>query len=151
MQKKAITPEEYLASLPEERREAIAKLRATILKTQKGVSEQIQYGMLAYPLSRKLYPSGYHCSPSQDVPYISLASQKNHISLYHMGLYAHSPLLKWFLAEYKKTGLKLDMGKCCLRFKKPEHVPYELLTELLKRMKPKDYAEAYRRLDPRQK
>ena len=139
------TVKEYLQAIPEERKEPIRKLRETILKNlPKGFEEGFGYGMIGYVVPHSLYPSGYHCDPKQPLPFMGFASQKNFISFYHMGIYADAELLQWFQDEYVKvTKTKLDMGKSCVRFKKPEHIPYELIGKLVKRMKPKDWIELY--------
>jgi uncharacterized protein YdhG (YjbR/CyaY superfamily) len=145
MQSKATTPEEYIAALPEDRQAAMIKLRATIKKNlPKGFEEKIGYGMIAYVVSLKTYPAGYHCNPSMALSFICIAAQKNFISLYHMGVYADKKLLDWFTAEYAKAvPTKLDMGKSCIRFKKLENIPYKLIGELAAKMSPKDWIELY--------
>jgi uncharacterized protein YdhG (YjbR/CyaY superfamily) len=145
MQSKATTPDQYIAELPEERKEAMTKLRNVILKNlPKGFEEMMGYGMMGYAVPHKLYPSGYHCDPKQPLPFMGMASQKNFISFYHMGMYADEKLLKWFQAEYPKhCKTKLDMGKSCIRFKKPENIPYDLLAELCKKMTPQQWIELY--------
>jgi len=145
MQSTAITPEEYIDSLPEERKAAMTKLRKVIKKNlPKGFKEGMGYGMLGYVVPHSLYPPGYHCDPKLPLPFLSIASQKNFIAVYHMGIYADSALLKWFTDTYAKTVAgKLDMGKSCLRFKKPEQIPYELIGELSSKMTPADWIALY--------
>jgi hypothetical protein len=145
MQSNALTSEEYINSLPEDRKEVISKLRKIILKNlPKGFQETMGYGMLSYNIPHKLYPAGYHCNPADPLPFINLASQKNFVALYHMGLYADPKLLKWFIAEYPKySKAKLDMGKSCIRFKKIDQIPYELIGELAKKMTVKDWITLY--------
>jgi uncharacterized protein YdhG (YjbR/CyaY superfamily) len=145
MQSKATTPDQYIAELPEERKEAMTKLRKVILKNlPKGFEEMMGYGMMGYAVPHKLYPSGYHCDPKQPLPFMGMASQKNFISFYHMGMYADEKLLQWFQAEYPKhCKTKLDMGKSCIRFKKPENIPYDLLAELCKKMTPQQWIDLY--------
>lgn len=145
MTSQAKTPEEYLSQLPEGRKEAITKLRQLLLENMPtGFEEVISYGMLAYVVPFSTYPSGYHCNPKQPLPFLSLANQKNHIALYHMGLYANPELLSWFTAEYTKHSTqKLDMGKSCIRFKKPEHIPYTLLKELVQQVTPQQWVNQY--------
>lgn len=142
---KASTPEQYMHELPEDRQDAMAKLRNAIRKNlPKGFDERIGYGMLCYVVPHELYPAGYHCDPKQALPFVSLGSQKNYIALHHMGLYANPELLKWFTEEYSKhSKTKLDMGKGCIRFKKPEHIPYELVGELMKKVTPADWIGMY--------
>lgn len=100
--------------------------------------------MLGYVVPHSLYPAGYHCDPKTPLPFLAIASQKNFIALYHMGIYAKPELLKWFTTEYPKhSTAKLDMGKSCIRFKKPEHIPYTLIAELAKKMTVKDWIATY--------
>ncbi|HRG45358.1 MAG TPA: DUF1801 domain-containing protein [Leptospiraceae bacterium] len=145
MQAKEISPDQYVNSLPEDRKEAITQLRKIILKNvPKGFQEAMSYGMLGYVVPHKLYPAGYHCNPELPLPFISLASQKNFIALYHMGMYADKKLLQWFTTEYPKhTKAKLDMGKSCIRFKKIDQIPYKLIEELVKKMTVKDWITIY--------
>jgi hypothetical protein len=145
MQSKAVTPQKYMAELPADRREAMTKLRDAILKNlPKGFEETMQYGMLSYVVPHSLYPAGYHCKPADALPFISLASQKNNISFYHMGMYAMPELLQWFTAEYPKQAKgKLDMGKSCVRFKKVDDIPYKLIGDLVKKVKVKDWVDCY--------
>ncbi|MDX1903187.1 MAG: DUF1801 domain-containing protein [Thermonemataceae bacterium] len=130
------TPEQYIEQLTDERRVAVEQLRKVILDNlPEGFSETLSYEMLAFVVPHSLYPNGYHCNPKQPLPFISLASQKNYIALYHMGLYTDNNLLKWFAEEYPKyVKTKLDMGKSCIRFKKPEQIPFELIGELCSKM-----------------
>ena len=139
------TPEDYIHELPAERAEHFNKLRETILKhLPKGFEECISYGMIGYVVPHKLYPPGYHCDPKVPLPFVSIASQKNFIALYHMGIYANPELLNWFVAEYPKhCKTKLDMGKSCIRFKKPDDIPYKLIGELLKKMSVKEWIALY--------
>jgi uncharacterized protein YdhG (YjbR/CyaY superfamily) len=145
MQIKAASPEEYLAQIPEDRKEALTKLRATLLENlPDGFEETISYGMIGYVVPHTLYPSGYHCNPQLPLPFINVASQKNFIALYHMGLYADKEMLDWFVSEFPKySSAKLDMGKSCIRFKKPEHIPFELIGELAAKMTPEQWIEIY--------
>ena len=145
MQSKALTPDQYVNELPADRKEAISALREIIRKNlPKGFSEEMNYGHIGYVVPHSLYPGGYHCDPSLPLPFMAIASQKNFIALYHMGIYSQPELLKWFTTEYPKHNkAKLDMGKSCLRFKKPENIPYKLIGELVKKMKVKDWIEVY--------
>ncbi len=149
LKSKAQTPDEYLAELPEKRREIISQVRETLLRhLPKGFEEVMGYGMLGYVVPHSLYPSGYHCKPSQPLPFINLASQKDHITVYHMGLY-DAKLLKWLQREWEKHSTrKLDMGKCCLRFRKPEDVPLDLLGQLAEKLAPQQWIEIYERNKP---
>lgn len=141
----AETPEAYIERLPEEKREAIVRLRATIKESlPAGFAETMQYGMISYVVPHSLYPAGYHVNPQEPLPFMSLAAQKNYIALYHMGLYAFPEVLAWFATEYPKhVKTKLDMGKSCIRFKNPEAIPYALLGALFKKITPEDYIEKY--------
>jgi uncharacterized protein YdhG (YjbR/CyaY superfamily) len=145
MQSKATSPDEYLAGLPADRKEAMEKLRKTLAKNlPKGFKETMAYGMLCYVVPHTIYPQGYHCKPEQALPFISLASQKNFIALYHMGIYADPQLLKWFTDEYSKTSkTKIDMGKSCIRFKKPDQIPFTLIGQLAAKMSPVDWIKLY--------
>jgi hypothetical protein len=145
MQSKSKTPKEYLDSLPEERIAPMLKLRKAITKNlPKGFKEEMSYGMLGYVVPHSIYPKGYHCDPKLPLPFLSIASQKNFIAVYHMGIYADQDLLKWFLNEYPKhSKKKLDMGKSCLRFKKDDEIPYELIGQLASKMNPKEWIAVY--------
>ena len=145
MQTQASTPDEYVEKLPEDRKELIQKLRNTIKKVlPKGFEEVVSYGMLGYVVPHSIYPKGYHCDPKQPLPFMALASQKNHIGFYHMGIYADEKLLNWFTTNYPKhCKTKLDMGKSCVRFKKPENIPFELLSELVQKMTVNDWVQLY--------
>lgn len=145
MQSKATSPEDYLNELPEDRKAAINALRKVIKKhLPKGFKEEMSYGMIGYVVPHKLYPNGYHCDPKLPLPFMSIASQKNFIAVYHMGLYADEKLMKWFTDAYAKAVPgKLDMGKSCLRFKKTEQIPFDLIGELAARMTPQDWITLY--------
>ena len=145
MQIKAATPEEYLEKIPEERKMALSKLRAVIKENlPMGFQESMSYGMIGYVVPHQVYPDGYHCDPKLPLPFINIASQKNFIAMYHMGIYANKELLDWFVNEFPKhSNLNLDMGKSCIRFKKPEHIPYELLGKLVKRMTCEEWIRLY--------
>jgi hypothetical protein len=145
MQSKASTPEAYIAEMPADRQKAFSKLRAVIKKNlPKGFKEGMGYGMLGYSVPHSMYPAGYHCDPKQPLPFMSIASQKNFIAVYHMGVYAMPELNKWFLKEYAKVSTKKpDMGKSCLRFKKPEEIPFELIGELAAKITPEEWIKYY--------
>lgn len=145
MTSKATTPEQYLKELPADRKEAVTQLRNVVVKNlPKGFQEGMGYGMLGYSVPHSIYPAGYHCDPKQPLPFAGIASQKNFIAFYHMGVYAMPELLKWFVAEYPKhSTARLDMGKSCLRFKKSEHIPYKLIGELVKKVSVKDWISVY--------
>jgi uncharacterized protein YdhG (YjbR/CyaY superfamily) len=147
MQSNASNPEQYIAELPDERKEAMSKLREIILKNiPDGFEEQMSYGMLGYVVPHSIYPAGYHCTPKLPLPFINLASQKNFISLHHMGLYTEGKLLEWFLEEFAKTGYKLDMGKCCVRFKNMSKIPFDLIEELVRKVTVNQWIETYEKL-----
>jgi hypothetical protein len=141
----ATTADEYINSLPADRKEAINKLRQTILQNlPQGFKEEVGPGMLNYVVPHEKYPAGYHCNPKQPLPFISLASQKNFIALYHMGIYAMPHILKWFEKEYPKhSPSKLDMGKSCIRLKKPEHIPFKLIGELMQKISVDEWISFY--------
>ena len=145
MKSAANTPEEYINNLPDDRKQVMNTLRKTILDNlPKGFSETINYGMIGYVVPHSMYPNGYHCNPKLPLPFMSIASQKNFIAIYHMGLYANQKLLNWFLEEYSKHGnTKLDMGKSCLRFKKMDQIPFELIGELSKKITVKEWIATY--------
>lgn len=133
MQSKATTVEAYLASLSDERRFAIAAIREVILRNLNADFEEgMQYGMIGYFVPHRVYPAGYHCDPKQPLPFVGLASQKNYLSIYIMSLYNDSQQLKAFVEDWKKTGKKLDMGKCCIRFKRLEDVALEVIGKVIK-------------------
>lgn len=145
MTSNAKTVEEYIASLPEDRQIAITKLRNVILENiPEGFEEGMQYGMIGYYVPHSIYPSGYHCDTKQPLPFLSIASQKNSINIYHMGIYMKPELLNWYIGEYPKyIKTKPDMGKSCLRFKKIENLPYELIGNLMKQISVSEYIEVY--------
>jgi hypothetical protein len=146
MQSKAKTVVEYLNSLPEDRQKVMKALRSAIKKNiPKGFEETMSYGMIGYVIPHKLFPAGYHCDPSLPLPFINVASQKNYISVYHMGLY-DGELLEWLKGEWTKfSSKKLDMGKCCLRFKKPDDVPIELIGKLVSKVTPHQWIKFYQK------
>lgn len=145
MQIKADTVEQYLERVPKKHQTAIIALRETIRKNiPVGFQETISYGMIGYVVPHSIYPKGYHCNPKLPLPFINLAAQKNYIALYHGGIYADLNLLEWFQKEYPKhCSNKLDMGKSCIRFKKTEQIPYDLIAELVRKMSLKDWITIY--------
>jgi uncharacterized protein YdhG (YjbR/CyaY superfamily) len=145
MQSSAKNIETYMAELPADRKEVITRLYTVIRENlPEGFSEGIGYGMIGWVVPHTLFPACYHCDPKQPVPFINLASQKNHIGLYHMGMYGSSALLNWFVEEWHKhSKKKLDMGKACVRFKNTEDIPYELIAELCKKLTPKQWLDVY--------
>lgn len=145
MQLSANSPEEYIAQLPEERKEPMQRLRQTIANNlPKGFVEEMNYGMIGYVVPHSKYPAGYHCDTKLPLPFINIASQKNFIALYHMGIYAKPELLKWWEEEYPKhVKTKLNMGKSCIRFKKVDQIPYDLIAELMQKMSCDEWIELY--------
>lgn len=145
MRSVAASPEEYINSLADDRKQAIAELRNTISNNlPAGFEETMGYGMIGYVVPHTLYPNGYHCDPKLPLPFINIASQKNFIAIYHMGLYADENLLKWYKNEYAKySKLKLDMGKSCLRFKKLGDIPLELIGKLASKVTLQQWIQCY--------
>lgn len=140
-----MTVAEYIAQVPEDRLEGINTLRETILKhLPVGFKECISYGMVGYVVPHSIYPSGYHCDPKLPLPFMSFANQKNFISFYHMGIYADPYLMEWFTSEFaKRSKAKLDMGKSCIRFKKVETIPFDLIGELVAKISVNDWIATY--------
>jgi len=135
MQSKAQTVEQYLAELPADRREAIQAVRRIILNNlSPGYQEGMQYGMIGYFVPHSVYPPGYHCDPRQPLPFAALASQKNYMSLYLMCVYGNPEHEDWFRQAWSKSGKKLDMGKSCVRFKKIDDVPLDVIGETIRRV-----------------
>ena len=145
MTSEAKNPDEYISSLPEERKIYMEKLRNVILKNlPKGFEEGMNYGMMGYYVPHAIYPKGYHCKPSDPLPFMGFASQKNTINFYHMGIYANKDLYDWFVAEYPKYSTrKLDMGKSCIRFKKFDEIPFDLIGELVTKISVEDWIATY--------
>lgn len=141
----AKTPEEYIQKIPENRQTAFSRLR-NILKEHlpPGFEETMSYGMIGYVVPHSMYPEGYHVDPKLPLPFINIASQKNFIALYHSGIYADEEIEKWFREEYvKQVPTKLDMGKSCIRFKNPDHIPFELIGELAEKITPEEWINTY--------
>lgn len=145
MQSTAKNVKDYLKELPEDKAPYFTKLRDTILKNiPKGFEEGMGYGMMGYSVPHSIFPQGYHCDPKLPLPFAGIASQKNFIALYHMGIYADPKLLQWFESEYPKhSKSKLDMGKSCIRFKKADQIPYDLIAELMRKITVKDWIKMY--------
>lgn len=145
MQSSAATVDQYLDELPDDRKKAIQQLRKVIKKNlPKGFQECMNYGMIGYVVPHSKYPAGYHCNPELPLPFMNIASQKNSINVYNMGLYGDPALYKWFVDSLtKQSGKKPDMGKSCLRFKKPEDIPYDLIAELAAKISPDDWIKRY--------
>ncbi len=145
MQSDAKTVDEYFDALPVDRKSAMEQLRRVILDNiPLGFSEQMSYGMVGYVVPHSTYPEGYHCDPKLPLPFVNIASQKNFIALYHMGIYADKEMLDWFASEYPNySSAKLDMGKSCIRFKKTEQIPFELIGQLMRKTSVKDWINTY--------
>jgi hypothetical protein len=145
MTSNAKTTQEYIDSLPEDRKEIISNLRNIILKNlPKGFEEGIQYGMIGYFVPHSIYPDGYHCDPKIPLPFMSIASQKNFLAVYHMGIYTKTELMDWFVSEFPKhSSKKLDMGKSCIRFKNMNDIPYDLIGELTSKLTPEEWINLY--------
>jgi uncharacterized protein YdhG (YjbR/CyaY superfamily) len=145
MQSNSTSPQEYIDSLPEDRKSSVEKLRQVILNNlPEGFQEVMGYGMLGYVVPHQIYPDGYQCNPKLPLPFMNVASQKNFVSLYHMGIYANPDLLNWFSVEYsKRVNTKIDMGKSCIRFKKIDQIPFELIGELVRKISVEDWIFCY--------
>ncbi|XXF76218.1 DUF1801 domain-containing protein [Myxococcaceae bacterium GXIMD 01537] len=144
MQSKATTVDQYLAALPDDRRTALSAVRRVILENlDEGYEEGMQYGMIGYYVPHKVFPAGYHCDPKQPLPFAALASQKNHMAVYLMGVYGQPAQEQWFREAWAKTGKKLDMGKACVRFKKLQDVALDVLGEAIRRAPARKYIEHY--------
>lgn len=141
----ATSPQAYMDALPTERQEAVRQLRNAIRQhLPAGFEEVMNYGMIGYVVPHALYPPGYHADPKVPLPFINLASQKAYIALYHMGLTADDELRRWFTAEYPThSKTKLDMGKSCIRFKKPADIPYDLIGALASKRTPQQWIALY--------
>ena len=145
MQVKANSVNEYITQVASEKQEAVSKLRHTLIENlPEGFTEGMSYGMIGYGVSHDIYPKGYHCDPKLPLPFISIAAQKNFIALYHMGIYANQTLFDWFVNEYPNhCKSKLDMGKSCVRFKKMDDIPYQLIGELATKMTCEEWISCY--------
>ena len=147
MQYNANSPEDYISQVPEERQVILQKLRQTIKDNlPKGFEEGMQYKMIGYFVPHSVYPDGYHCNPKEPLPFMSFASQKNSVNLYHSGIYAKKELYDWFVEEYPKySKRKLDIGKSCIRFKYLDDIPFELIAELTQKITCEAWIEIYER------
>lgn len=145
MQYKAETPEEYIDQLPSDRKGPVAKLRSVILKNiPRGFEETIGYGMIGFVVPHSIYPDGYYCTPNLPLPFMNIASQKNFIAVYNMGMYSKKELYDWFITEYPKhSKRKLDTGKSCIRFKYLDDIPYELIGELASKITVDEWISYY--------
>ncbi|MEX2182683.1 MAG: DUF1801 domain-containing protein [Gemmatimonadaceae bacterium] len=151
MQSKAKTVSAYLAELPPDRRGAVEAVRKVVLEhMDPALEEGMQYGMIGWYVPHKVFSPGYHCDPRQPLPYACLASQKHHLSLYLMSVYADGTRNEqWFRKAWAKTGKKLDMGKCCIRFKRAEDLALDVIGEAFDRSSVKDHLAHYAQYDPR--
>jgi len=142
---KATTVKEYIAELPPDRKKAMTQLRKVILENlPEGFEETMSYGMIGYVVPHSKYPAGYHCNPTLPLPFMNIASQKNFIAVYSMGVYSDPELLKWFSdAHAKASPKKLDMGKSCIRYKKTEDIPFSLIGQLAAKRTPDQWIAAY--------
>ena len=145
MQYDAKSVDAYISQIPEDRKIAMGKLRDVILKNlPEGFEEGINYKMIGYYVPHSKYPEGYHCDPKLPLPFMNIASQKNSINIYHNGIYADKKMLDWFVREFPKhSSRKLDMGKSCIRFKKIDEIPYELIGELVSKMTVDEWIAIY--------
>ena len=137
--------ENYVAAQTAERRAALQSLLTTIRRNlPDGFEERIQYGMIGFAVPLETYPSGYHVNPKEPLPFFGLANQKNYIAFYHMGIYGDPALMEWFQKAYADLNIgKLDMGKSCIRFKKMDRIPLDLIAELSKKITPAQYIKQY--------
>ena len=143
----AKTVKEYLAGLPEDRRAAISAVRDVILKNlSEGYEEGMQYGMIGYNVPHRIFPAGYHCNPKVPLPFAALGSQKNHMAVYLMCVYGDEGTRKWFEAEYRASGKKLDMGKACVRFRKLDDLPLDVIGQAIARVPAAKYVARYEAL-----
>ena len=141
----ASSPDDYISKLPDDRKEAVIKLRQTVLENlPEGFEETMSYGMIGYVVPKTIYPEGYHCTPELPLPFMNIASQKNYVALYHSGIYADKKLNEWFVNEYPKhCRIRLDMGKSCIRFKKIDDIPFQLIAELTRKMSSQKWIQIY--------
>ncbi|MEO1535097.1 MAG: DUF1801 domain-containing protein [Planctomycetota bacterium] len=132
---KPTTPAQYLKSLPDDRRKALTAVRKVInANLPEGYKEGMQYGMIGWFVPHSIHPAGYHCDPAQPVPFIGLGNQKNHMALYMFCIYTDARLSDWFVKAWTKTGIKLDMGKSCIRFKSLDGVALDVVGEAVSRV-----------------
>lgn len=144
MQSKATTVQQYLAELPADRRAAIQAVREVILQNlDQGYEEGMQYGMIGYHVPHRIFPAGYHCDPKQPLPFAALASQKNYMAVYLWSVYAEGSEERWFREAWARTGKKLDMGKCCIRFRRLEDAALNVIGEAIRRVPMKTHIAQY--------
>lgn len=150
MQSAATTVSEYIAGLPEDRQKVVEAVRKVVRKNlPKGITEQMQYGMIGWVVPHKVYPAGYHCKPSDPVPFAALASQKNHLSLYLLTAYEDDGTAQWLKDEFAARGKKLDMGKSCVRFKKLEDLPLDVIGQVVARIPVDEFLRRYEAAIPK--
>jgi hypothetical protein len=137
--------EEYMEKIADNHKFSVNKLREIVKQNiPVGFEEMLNYGMIGYVIPHDLYPKGYHCDTKLPLPFINIASQKNFVAFYHIGLYAMPVLYTWFIDEYTKLDLKtLDMGKSCIRFKKPDDIPFKLIGELVSKISVEKWISIY--------
>jgi len=144
LRSEAKTADEYIAGLTDDRREQMSEVREVILKNlPKGIEENMNWGMIAYEIPLSTYPDTYNGQP---LMYAALASQKNYMAVYLTNVYGNPKLEEWFLAEYKKTGKKLDMGKSCVRFKTIDDLPLELIGKTIAKTTPEDMIDVFEKI-----
>ncbi len=145
MRIEADSVKDYLSKVPEERVVVMKKLWNTIKKNiPKGFKACLNYGFPSFAVPHSIYPDGYHCDPKVPLPFVSIGSQKNFIALYHSGIYADPKLHDWFVEEYPKhCKYKLDMGKSCVRFKKMDDIPMDLIAELMQKVSVEEWIGTY--------
>ncbi|HAE21493.1 MAG TPA: hypothetical protein DCG47_04100 [Spirochaetaceae bacterium] len=136
--------DEYLSLLDDDRKEIMLRLENTIRAAlPEGFAEDFNYGMISFVVPKSLYPAGYHCDPALPLPFMAIASQKSFIALYHMGLYADPALMAWFQGELQRQGVKIDMGKSCVRFNPKKPLPYATIAALSGKMSARDWIASY--------
>lgn len=153
MQSKATSVAEYLKTLPAERRAEIERVRDVVNRNldHEGYEEGMSYGMICWVVPHRVFPAGYHCKPEQALPFMALASQKNYCSVYVPIVVpadvaaqdAQGKLYAWFVEAWKKSGKKLDMGKCCVRFKRADELALDVIGELVARLPAKKFVASY--------
>lgn len=149
-----MTSEEYIASAETlEQADALRRMRETISENlPAGYEETCNNGMINWVIPHALYPLGYHCNPKQPIGHFCLTTAKTGITVHVFGIYIVPGIAEWFFVEYeKRVGKKADAGKACIRFKKLDAIPYDLMGELAAKISPKEFIEHYSKFDPRMK
>lgn len=151
MQSKATSVAQYLEALTPDRRASAEAVIAVIRANADPLLEEgMQYGMVGWYVPHRVFPPGYHVDPKQPLPYACLASQKNHLSLYLMSVYADdTPDEQWFRTRWAQSGKKLDMGKSCIRFKSADDLALDVIAEAFQRVGVARHVAAYSQHDPR--